>query len=79
MKENPNTIQALTNAIVRADMWLSQASATDVSKVVPPAYLLAAMLNILAASNPAIKADEIKLNEPLPTTSSRRRTPNIGE
>jgi len=91
VRENPNTIQALTNAIVRADRWLAQASATDVLKVVPPAYLLGdsalylfafdkvkeafstdgtisaagakATLNILAASNPAIKPDEIKLNE----------------
>jgi NitT/TauT family transport system substrate-binding protein len=91
VRENPNTIQALTNAIVRADRWLARASATDVLKVVPPAYLLGdsalylfafdkvkeafspdgtispagakATLNILAASNPAIKAGEIKLNE----------------
>jgi NitT/TauT family transport system substrate-binding protein len=91
VKENPNTIQALTNAIVRADRWLAQASATDVIKVVPPAYLLGdsalylfafdkvkeafspdgtispagakAMLGVLAAGNPAIKPEEIKLNE----------------
>jgi NitT/TauT family transport system substrate-binding protein len=37
---NPNTVQALTNAIVRADKWVARASATDVVKVVPEAYLL---------------------------------------
>ena len=91
VKENPRTVQALTNAIVRADKWLAKASATDVIKVVPPAYLLGdsalylfaydkvkeafsvdgtisaagakATLNILAASNPAIKADDIKLDD----------------
>jgi NitT/TauT family transport system substrate-binding protein len=36
----PNTAQALANAIVRADKWISKASATDVAKVVPEAYLL---------------------------------------
>jgi NitT/TauT family transport system substrate-binding protein len=40
IKENPNTVQALTNAIVRADKWLVHASATDVVKVVPESYLL---------------------------------------
>jgi NitT/TauT family transport system substrate-binding protein len=40
VRENPNTVQALTNAIVRANKWLAAASATDVLKVVPEAYLL---------------------------------------
>ncbi|HEY4373175.1 MAG TPA: ABC transporter substrate-binding protein [Burkholderiales bacterium] len=40
VKENPNTVQALTNAIVRADKWIAKASATDVAKAVPAAYTL---------------------------------------
>jgi NitT/TauT family transport system substrate-binding protein len=40
VKKHPNTIQALTNAIVRADKWIANASANDVAKVVPEAYLL---------------------------------------
>ena len=40
VKENPNTVQALTNAIVRANKWLANASSTDVLKVVPEAFLL---------------------------------------
>jgi NitT/TauT family transport system substrate-binding protein len=40
VQKNPNTVQALTNAIVRADKWISKASATDVIKIVPEAYLL---------------------------------------
>ena len=33
-------MQALTNAIVRANKWLANASSTDVMKVVPEAFLL---------------------------------------
>jgi NitT/TauT family transport system substrate-binding protein len=40
VKKHPNTVQALANAIVRADKWIAKASATDVAKVVPEAYLL---------------------------------------
>jgi NitT/TauT family transport system substrate-binding protein len=40
LQKNPNTAQALANAIVRADKWISKASATDVAKVVPESYLL---------------------------------------
>ena len=40
VRNNPNTVQALANAIVRADKWIAKASATDVIKVVPESYLL---------------------------------------
>ncbi len=40
VKKNPKTVQALANAIVRADKWIAKASATDLIKVVPEAYLL---------------------------------------
>jgi NitT/TauT family transport system substrate-binding protein len=40
VKENPNTVQALTNAIVRANKWLANAASTDVMRVVPESYLL---------------------------------------
>ena len=40
VKENPRTVQALANAIVRANRWVAKASATDVVKVVPEAYVL---------------------------------------
>ncbi|CAM4405545.1 ABC transporter substrate-binding protein [Bordetella muralis] len=40
LDENPNTTQALTNAIVRADKWLQQASADEIAKTVPTQYLL---------------------------------------
>ncbi|WP_459615145.1 ABC transporter substrate-binding protein [Bordetella sp. 2513F-2] len=37
---NPNTAQALANAIVRADKWIQQAGAEEIAKVVPKNYLL---------------------------------------
>jgi NitT/TauT family transport system substrate-binding protein len=39
IRENPATVQALTNAIVRADRWLAQASGADVLRAVPESYL----------------------------------------
>lgn len=91
VNENPNTVQALTNAIVRADKWLAKAGASDVIKTVPGAFLMGdggvylfafekvkeafspdgtisgvgakATLAMLAAGNPAIKSNEIRLDE----------------
>ena len=37
---NPNTVQALTNAIVRADKWIQKAGAEEIAKTVPASYLL---------------------------------------
>ncbi|MGB4925663.1 MAG: ABC transporter substrate-binding protein [Giesbergeria sp.] len=40
VRANPGTVQALTNAIVRADRWIHSAGPGDVIKVVPESYLL---------------------------------------
>jgi NitT/TauT family transport system substrate-binding protein len=40
IKKNPNTVQALTNAIVRALLWLRTATPDQVADTVPPDYLL---------------------------------------
>jgi NitT/TauT family transport system substrate-binding protein len=40
VRKNPNTVQALTNAMVRADKWLASATPQDILKTVPEAYLL---------------------------------------
>ncbi|MFC7514676.1 ABC transporter substrate-binding protein [Herbaspirillum sp. GCM10030257] len=40
LKKNPNTAQALTNAMVRALKWLQKAGPSDIIKVVPESYLL---------------------------------------
>ena len=38
--KNPNTIQALTNAIVRAELWMQKASIEDIAANVPPEHML---------------------------------------
>ncbi|TAL91499.1 MAG: transporter substrate-binding domain-containing protein [Candidimonas sp.] len=38
--KNPNTVQALANAMVRADKWIQAASFDDIAKTVPKGYLL---------------------------------------
>lgn len=40
VKRNPRTVQAVTNAIVRAEHWIEKASLDDVAGAVPPEYLL---------------------------------------
>lgn len=40
LDKNPNTAQALANAMVRADKWIQAASPEDIAKVVPQGYLL---------------------------------------
>ncbi|HET9822705.1 MAG TPA: ABC transporter substrate-binding protein [Burkholderiaceae bacterium] len=40
VEKNPATVQALANAIVRADKWIQQAGPGDVIKVVPEGFLL---------------------------------------
>jgi len=40
VEQNPNTVQALTNAMVRALKWLQRATPEDVAAAVPPEYLL---------------------------------------
>ncbi|RFP77555.1 ABC transporter substrate-binding protein [Hydrogenophaga borbori] len=38
--KNPNTVQAMTNAMVRANKWIQKAGPGDIIKVVPESYLL---------------------------------------
>jgi NitT/TauT family transport system substrate-binding protein len=40
VEKNPNTVQALANAIVRADKWIQAAGPADIIKVVPEGFLL---------------------------------------
>lgn len=40
IKKYPRTVQALANAIVRADRWLAKAGPSDIVKAVPESYLL---------------------------------------
>ena len=40
IRKNPNTIQAITNAMVRADKWIAKATPEQVVKVVPSSYFM---------------------------------------
>jgi NitT/TauT family transport system substrate-binding protein len=58
--KNPATVQALANAIVRADKWIAAAGAADIVKAVPEAYLLgdrAVYIDAFLASKGALSAD----------------------
>ncbi len=51
VKKYPNTVQALTNAMVKALKWLQQAGPSDIIKTVPEAYLLGDRALYLASYN----------------------------
>ena len=40
IKDNPDIVQGLANAVVRADRWLAKATADDIVKTVPESYFL---------------------------------------
>jgi NitT/TauT family transport system substrate-binding protein len=57
---NPRTVQALTNALVRADHWIHAAGASDIVKAVPESYLLgdrAVYIDAFLASQKALSPD----------------------
>jgi len=49
VQQNPGTVQALTNAIVRALKWLQKATPDEVADAMPPEYLLGDRALYLAA------------------------------
>ena len=51
LQRNPNTTQALANAMVRALKWIEKAGASDIIKTVPEAYLLGDRALYLASFN----------------------------
>jgi NitT/TauT family transport system substrate-binding protein len=56
----PATVQALTNAIVRADKWIQRAGASEIVKAVPESYLLgdrAVYIDAFLASKGALSPD----------------------
>ena len=58
--KNPATVQALTNAIVRADKWVQRAGAGDIIKAVPENYLLgdrAVYIDAFMAAKGALSPD----------------------
>jgi NitT/TauT family transport system substrate-binding protein len=58
--KNPNTVQAMTNAMVRADKWIQSAGAADIIKAVPESYLLgdrAVYIDAFLAAKGALSPD----------------------
>jgi NitT/TauT family transport system substrate-binding protein len=58
--KNPNTVQALTNAIVRANKWIQQAGPSEIVKAVPESYLLgdrAVYIDAFLKAKPALSPD----------------------
>lgn len=52
MQKNPNTVQALTNALYKALVWINKATPEEIAAVVPQEYLLGDKdLYILAVKN----------------------------
>ena len=56
IQKNPNTVQALSNAIVHGLKWLQTAGPSDLIKIVPEAYFLGDRSMYLAAFNKAREA-----------------------
>ena len=60
LEKNPETAQALVNAIVRADKWIQGAGAGDIIKAVPESYLLgdrAVYVDAFLAAKGALSVD----------------------
>jgi NitT/TauT family transport system substrate-binding protein len=60
IEKNPATVQALANAIVRANKWIQQAGPSDVVKSVPESYLLgdrAIYIDAFLKAKPALSPD----------------------
>ena len=58
--KNPATVQAVANAIVRADKWIQRAGPADIVKAVPESYLLgdrAVYIDAFIASKGALSKD----------------------
>jgi NitT/TauT family transport system substrate-binding protein len=51
IEKNPNTVQALTNAMVHSLKWLQTAGPSDIIKTVPESYLLGDRALYLASFN----------------------------
>jgi NitT/TauT family transport system substrate-binding protein len=49
MQKNPRTVQAMVNAILRAERWLQAATPDQVADALPPAYLLGDRATFLQA------------------------------
>jgi NitT/TauT family transport system substrate-binding protein len=73
VKKNPNTVQAMSFAIVRSLKWLQTAGPSDIIKVVPEPYLLGDRALYLAAFNRGREALSVngEMPEDGPRTAAR--------
>ena len=69
MQKNPNTCQALANAIVHGLKWLQTAGPSDIIKTVPESYLLGDRALYLASFNKVREA--ISLDGLMPEEGAR--------
>jgi NitT/TauT family transport system substrate-binding protein len=69
VKQNPNTCQALANAVVHGLKWLQTAGPSDIIKTVPESYLLGDRALYLASFNKVREA--ISLDGVMPDDGSR--------
>lgn len=69
VQKNPNTCQALTNAIVHGLKWLQTAGPSDIIKTVPEGYLLGDRALYLASFNKVREA--IALDGLIPDEGAR--------
>ena len=74
LKKNPNTVQALTNAMVRSLKWLQTAGPGDILKTVPESYLLGDRGLYLASFNKVHEAIAIDGLIPEEGTKTALRT-----
>ena len=59
IKKNPNTVQAVVNAMVRADKWIAKATPQEIVDLVPNEY---------KAGNPSLYKDALLKNMSIPST-----------
>jgi ABC-type nitrate/sulfonate/bicarbonate transport system substrate-binding protein len=71
VQKNPNTCQALANAIVHGLKWLQTAGPSDIIKTVPEGYLLGDRALYLASFNKVREA--ISLDGMIPDEGRARR------
>lgn len=60
IEQNPNTTQALANAMVRASKWIQKSTPDEIAKVVPESYLLGDVelyKSCLAGNKPGLSPD----------------------
>ena len=77
MQKNPNTCQALANAIVHGLKWLQTAGPSDIIKTVPESYLLGDRALYLASFNKVREA--IALDGMLPDEGAQHGAEGAGQ